>query len=120
MNGRKARVLVVDDDTSLIDLITSLLEDEGYTVESARNGQDAVNQATENVPDIILLDLHMPVMDGWTCCRTLKRREETSDVPVIVMSAGGDGAAYADLGAQSFLRKPFELGDLLSRVRKYV
>lgn len=120
MGEPKGRVLVVDDDPSLVAFVTALLENEGYVVQTARNGEEALNQATESPPDLILLDLRMPVMDGWTCCRSLKQGWKTLKIPVILMSADREGAAVcADLGAEEFLRKPFEAADLLSCVGRY-
>lgn len=122
MSYRRAKVLVADDDGYLLALIARVLEAEGYVVQTAHDGEEALNQARENPPDLILLDLRMPVMDGSTCCRALKQHRETAKVPVILMS--GDEAAtdvFANLvGAAHFLRKPFNVSGLLSCVKTYV
>lgn len=121
MNHRGARVLVADDDLALVAFLTTLLEREGYTVQAAGNGQEALDLATESPSDLILLDLRMPVMDGWTCCRLLKQRSETVNIPVVVMSAdGASEAATADLRCEHFLHKPFDVDDLLSCVRDHI
>ncbi|MCL5958681.1 MAG: response regulator, partial [Chloroflexi bacterium] len=115
------RVLVVDDDRPLVTLITTVLEDEGYAVQTALNGEEGLNLAKKSPPNLILMDLRMPIMDGWTCCRLLREGEETERIPVIVMS--GDGAREAiraELGIEDFLSKPFEIEELLRHVKKFV
>ncbi len=115
------RVLVVDDDHALAALVSTLLESEGYAVEITPNGAEALHCASERPPDLILLDLRMPVMDGWTCCRLLKQRSETMNIPVVVMSAdGAREAATADLRCEHFMHKPFDVADLLSCVRDHI
>ncbi|MBI4317180.1 MAG: response regulator [Chloroflexi bacterium] len=119
MISSNGRVLIVDDDRPLVVMITTILEDEGYAVQTAFNGEEGLNMAKESPPDLILMDLRMPIMDGWTCCRLLREREETQRIPVVVMS--GDGAreaVQAELGIRDFLKKPFEMDDLLLHVRK--
>ena len=114
------RVLVVDDDQSIVTFLSAILEGEGYIVQTACNGQEALGCATESLPDLILLDLRMPLMDGWTCCRLLKQHEKTAGIPVIVMSADGVRAVvHAELEVEHFLSKPFEMRDLLNCVREY-
>ncbi len=112
-------VLVVDDDRVLADLLTNFLEDEGYVVRVASNGQDALDLVRERPPDMILMDIQMPVMDGYTCCRRLRGVEATARIPIIVMSANAARAAVqAELGIEEFLGKPFDLNELMRRVRK--
>src|SRR3989304_2792108 len=116
-------VLIVDDDYSLVQCARSILETAGYVVQVAYNGQEALRRTEENLPDIILLDLRMPVMDGWTCRRLLKQRPETTNIPIVVVSGDEVGAkARSDLGigVEDFLSKPFEVDDLLSNIRKHV
>lgn len=113
------KVLVVDDDQSLVGLISAVLEGEGYLVQAASNGQEALDCVVETRPDLILLDLGMPVMDGWTCCRSLRQSSATSDIPVIIMSADGvESAVRVDLGVEHFLSKPFELDSMLMCIRR--
>lgn len=115
------RVLVADDDKSLLELISTVLECEGHVVQTASNGQEALDHVVEDRPDLILLDLRMPLMDGWTCCRSLKESPDTASIPVIIMSADKVGAAvHADLGIEHFLSKPFDLHNMLSCVSKCV
>lgn len=118
---RRAKVLVADDDGYLLALIARVLEAEGYIVQTAHNGAETLDQAREDPPDLILLDLRMPVMDGSTCCRALKLLGETVNVPVILMS--GDSVAAdtrANLGAAHFLSKPFEVSDLLLCIKTHI
>ncbi len=111
-------VLVVDDDRALVALITSTLQDEGYTVLTAFNGQQGLNLARKIPPNVILMDLRMPVMDGGTCCRLLRETEGTKRIPVILMSAdGAREAIQTELGIRDGLRKPFDLEELLRHVK---
>lgn len=121
MNSLNATVLVVDDDRPLVAFITTVLEEEAYVVQTAFNGHDGLNRAIESPPDLILMDLRMPIMDGWTCYRLLKQHQDTANIPVIVISADeAETEVHSDLGAEYFLRKPFDIDDLLSNLRKYL
>src|SRR3990172_4947271 len=85
---------------------------------AACNGQEALGCAAESLPDIILMDLQMPLMDGWTCCRLLRQHEKTAEIPVVIMSADAvQAVVQAELEVEHFLRKPFGAGELLSCVR---
>lgn len=102
------RVLVVDDDALIIKLLSITLESAGYTVLAARNGAEGLDIALEKDPDIILLDLMMPVMDGLTMLAELRK---TSQIPVIIISAYGskDKVDRArELGIECFVNKPFD------------
>jgi len=108
-------ILVVDDDASIRDLILAVLEDLDYPTRAAENGREALQIATEQVPLVVLLDMRMPVMDGWEFSRRL--REEVGDVPVVVMTAARDAADWArEIEARSFVAKPFDLDDLIRAV----
>lgn len=115
-------ILVVDDDPDILDALVEILEAEGYRAERARNGQEALERLRASPPALILLDLMMPVMDGWEFAQRLK--EEPPDLahtPIIVLSADRNVASKAgDLGATGHLAKPFELPELLKMVRKIV
>lgn len=120
MDSSNARVLVIDDDRPLVALITTILQDHGCSVETAFNGEEGLNLARKSLPDLILMDLRMPTMDGWTCCRLLREREETRGIPVVVMSAdGAREATWAELEIAGFLSKPFELEELLFYVETF-
>ncbi len=121
MSHSNRTVLVVDDDRSLVQFTTTILEHEGYIVRTACNGQEALNRAIESLPDIILLDLRMPIMDGWTCYHLLKQREDTANIPIIVISADEvEEKVHSDLGGAHFLPKPFDIDDLLNNIRTYL
>jgi CheY-like chemotaxis protein len=110
--GTGALVLVVDDDPDLLELVGEVLSDRGYRVELARNGVEALECIDEEVPGLVLLDMRMPVMDGWTFARHLRDRYGRS-IPIVVMTAAEDSKLRADeIGADSDLGKPFDLRQL--------
>ena len=114
--SQRGTVLVVDDDPAIRDFLSLALEDEGYSVQTATNGQEALDKVRRDPPDAILLDLMMPTMDGWcflTARRTLSAR---CQVPVLVMSAAGGSHMARELGAGGFLAKPFDLDAMLGKV----
>ena len=104
------RVLVVDDEESVLDLLGRFLTRRGYIVDTARDGEEAVDRILESPPDIVLLDIRLPKMDGLQVLRRLK--EEGSDVAVITMSGVSDedtARKSLELGAADFITKPFNL-----------
>lgn len=110
-------LLLVDDDSQILAFVSKQLRNEGYHVELARNGEEALERAAEVLPDLIILDLRMPVMDG---IEALKRLREWSAAPVIVLSARNEERLKVealDLGADDYLTKPFSVVELLARVR---
>jgi two-component system chemotaxis response regulator CheY len=114
-----ARVLVVDDDESILDFVREALEDEGFEAVTATDGAEALDLADRQPPDLILLDMRMPIMDGWEFARIYAERPGPH-APVIVMTAARDAADIAtEIHAQGYLAKPFTLDDLLSLVEQY-
>jgi DNA-binding response OmpR family regulator len=112
------RVLVVDDDPDILDALSEILEVEGYDVQRARNGREALQRLEQGLPDLVLLDLMMPVMDGWEFARSLAPGARP---PIIVLSADRNVSAKAkEIGALGWLAKPFELSELLEAVRSVV
>lgn len=114
---RPRLVLVVDDEQGILVYVGANLRQQGYEVLTARNGQEALDTAALKQPDLIVLDLAMPVMDGF---QALQRLREWTQVPVIVLSAHADQADKVralDLGADDYLTKPFGVEELLARVR---
>jgi CheY-like chemotaxis protein len=93
--GGRSLVLVVDDDPDLLELVGEVLVDRGYRVALAHNGVEALERIDEEVPDLVLLDMRMPVMDGWTFARHLRERWGRS-IPVVVMTAAEDSKLRAD------------------------
>ena len=113
------RVLVVDDDDTIRELVQMALADEGYDVVSAPHGAAALDLVGQIDPDVILLDMRMPVMDGWEFARQYRERPGPH-APIIVVTAAVDAAdRAAQIGADGYLPKPFELDDLLDLVGQH-
>jgi CheY-like chemotaxis protein len=112
-------ILIVDDDPSILSTVSDILEFEGYPVATATNGAEAL-AALENVhPGLILLDMRMPVLDGWGFARELKDRGVA--LPILVMTAAQDASRWAqEIGANGYLSKPFQLMELLTAVQRYL
>lgn len=112
-------LLVVDDDPDILEALSEILEGEGFDVRRARNGQEALERLEERQAHLVLLDLMMPVMDGWEFAQELRRRPHLPAVPIVVLSADRNVATKAaEIGARSFLAKPFELNDLLDTLEE--
>ena len=109
-------VLVVDDDPDILEAICDILGTESYRVARAKNGLEALERVDAERPDVILLDLMMPVMDGVTFAQALRQRPAASDVPILVISADGNPARAASVGARAYLAKPFDIDTLLGHV----
>jgi CheY-like chemotaxis protein len=117
----QARVLLVDDDPEILEATGQVLREWGYTVDEARDGQTALSMARTARPDLVLVDLMMPVMDGWTLIRRLREDKVAPDVPVVVFSADRDAREKArDLDANAALHKPFELQELQDVVERLI
>ena len=111
------RILVVDDDPEILSLLKRGLSYEGYAVETASNGAEALSKAREKEPDLVVLDVMMPEMDGVEVARRLR---QAGDVPILMLTARGtvaDRVAGLDGGADDYLVKPFAFDELLARVR---
>src|SRR5713101_2846824 len=119
-DGERAgtRVLVVDDDVSILDTVSAILSAEGYEVAAASGGEEALSLLREWHPTLVLLDMRMPVMDGWAVARSM--RESGSKVPIVVMTAAENATRWADeIGASGQLPKPFALDELLRVVEEH-
>ena len=115
------RVLVVDDDDGVRTAVADVLELEGYEVITASNGVEALEQVRTARPDAVVLDLMMPVMDGWTFMEHCRREEVCAETPVLVMSAYRNLTETApNLGAKACIAKPFDLDVLLGAVERLV
>jgi two-component system, chemotaxis family, chemotaxis protein CheY len=112
-------ILVVDDDPDILEALSEILEAEGFEIRRARNGKEALDRLEPDPPQLILLDLMMPVMDGWEFAQRMRQRPSVSSIPLIVLSADRNvGSKAVDIGAVGHLAKPFELNDLLDMVRR--
>ena len=113
-------ILVVDDEARSIDTLRRVLERERYIVRVARNGVEALDDIQICMPDLVLLDVTMPVMNGFEVCRRLRDREETQLLPVAMLTGLNDDESRIlglEMGADDFINKPFERTVLLARIR---
>ncbi len=114
-----AEVLVVDDDVFNVQLLTELCQSAGHTVRSAPDGLKALEAIGERQPDLVLLDLMMPGLDGYEVLARLRADPQTEDLPVIIVTARADADARVrgvELGADDFVTKPFRFKDLRDRI----
>lgn len=113
-------VLVVDDDDTIAMTLESFLVEEGYKVMVAHNGKEALERAEASSPAVILLDMKMPVMDGWAFASAY-RQQDGPHAPIIVMTAAHDSRQRAsEIAADGFIPKPFDLDELLALMRRYL
>ena len=118
-----ASVLVVDDTIENLRLLSNLLGEQGYEVRAVTNGRQALQAAEHDPPDLILLDITMPEMDGYEVCRRLKATDRCKDVPVIFITALTDTADKVlafDTGGFDYVTKPFQFGEVLARVKTHL
>jgi putative two-component system response regulator len=123
VNKRKAKILIVDDEEMNVVLLEDLLQDEGYETVTARNGEEAVNIAMKDLPDIILMDIMMPKMNGIEATNILKSNEKTKNIPVLMLTALSDSKskkAAVEAGAVDFITKPINIEDVLTTINLYL
>jgi DNA-binding response OmpR family regulator len=114
------RVLIVDDDPDIQRLVTYNLSQAGFQVQSASTGQTALDSVQKQAPDLIILDVMMPDVDGMEVCRTLRQRENSRRIPIIMLTARGeeiDRVVAFELGADDYVMKPFSPRELVLRVK---
>jgi CheY-like chemotaxis protein len=114
-----AKILVVDDEEHIVMILKDSLEFSGFQVVTAYNGEEALESVEKNRPDLIVLDIGMPKLDGWEVCRRLKGSEATKQIPIIILTAYAqmsDQKKGAALGAERFVSKPCDLTYLVEEI----
>lgn len=117
------KILLVEDEEMNRDMLGRRLERKGYEVIVAVDGQDAIAKASEHAPDLILMDMSLPVLDGWEATRRLKASEATASIPVIALTAhamAGDREKALDAGCNDYDTKPIELPRLLAKIKTHL
>lgn len=111
------KILIVDDDENICELLRLYLEKDGYQTVVANDGEQAVEYAAKYLPDLILLDIMLPKLDGWQVCREIRK---TSEVPIIILTAKGetfDKILGLELGADDYISKPFDTKEVIARIK---
>jgi DNA-binding response OmpR family regulator len=109
-------ILVVDDEFDLTGTLRAILESEGYRADTCSNGKEALEHLRNATPDLVFMDVMMPVLSGFEVLQEMRRTDELERVPVVLMSAVAPGVKQSDFGWQAFLRKPFSLQTLVAMV----
>lgn len=113
-------ILVIEDHPDIVDLLRHALESQGFEVRAALDGEEGLAQAISHPPSLILLDLMLPQMDGLAVCKALKRRPDTKDIPIIMLTAKDEKeniVAGLRLGADDYVPKPFDIEELVARIQ---
>jgi DNA-binding response OmpR family regulator len=119
----KKKILVVDDQIDLVKTLQFALELEQYQVLVSYNGEDALNQARRENPDLILLDIMLPKLDGYKVCRFLKFDEHYKHIPILMMTAKSqekDKLIGKETGADEYITKPFDMDELMGKIKAYL
>ncbi len=117
-----AKILIVEDNEMNRDMLSRRLERKGFSVVMAEDGQKGVEMSKSESPDLILMDLSLPVMDGWTATSTIKEDTQTNSIPIIVLTAhamAGDREKALDAGADEYDTKPIDFKRLLDKINQY-
>jgi two-component system alkaline phosphatase synthesis response regulator PhoP len=117
------KILVVDDEADLVETIRFPLQMEGFNVLVSYNGEDALTQARKENPDLILLDLMLPKLDGYKVCRLLKFDERYRHIPILMLTAKTqekDKLLGKETGADEYITKPFDIDELMKKVKAYL
>jgi CheY-like chemotaxis protein len=119
--GKSYRILVVDDDEDVVFLLENALGMQGWTVYSACDGQDCIEKTKELLPDLIVMDVMMPRMDGYHACFFLKKSPSCKDIPIIMATAriqDFEETKGRMVGADAYFRKPYEINDLVDKIEE--
>jgi two-component system, cell cycle response regulator DivK len=119
----KGRILVVEDNMDTYELVHFILEKNGFETFLAVNGRDGVNAALKQRPDLIIMDMSMPEMDGWTATGIIKKDEQTRAIPLIALTAHalpGDRQRAMDAGCDEYITKPMDLDELVEAIQYWV
>lgn len=119
----KGKILIIDDNIETSLVLKMRLEFEDYNVELAYDGKEGVEKANKHNPDLILLDIMMPGVDGFAVCAKLRNTSKTKDIPIIMVTAKtlmGDVEQAFKKGADSYIMKPFEIEELIEKIEKYI
>ena len=120
---KKKRVLIVEDNLDTYELVHFILEKNNYETLRAVNGREGVNIAIKQKPDLIIMDLSMPEMDGWAATHLIKKTPDIKSIPVIVLTAHGlpgDRQRAKDVGCDEYITKPMDLGELMLTIEHWV
>jgi len=120
---KRKKILIADDNENIRQALAYLLEDEGYSLQIAKNGADALKKVREFRPDVLLLDVMMPEINGYDVCRTIKNDHDLKKTTVIMLTARGqvvDQELGKEVGADEYVVKPFSPVDLLSMIRNFL
>jgi DNA-binding response OmpR family regulator len=120
MSSGTPRILIVDDEADLVSVLRIGLEIEGFVVSSAADGETGLQRARDERPDLIVLDLMLPKLDGYKVCRALKFDERYKHIPIFILSARSgepDRRLALDMGADAFVTKPYDMAELVAKIR---
>lgn len=113
-----ATILVIDDEPAIVDILRSILEEEGYKVITASNGRQGLELISASRPDVVVCDIMMPLMDGRALCRAIEKDPYPQDIPVVLMSAVQDLLRKTDCKFAAYIQKPFDLDTVLNTVAR--
>ena len=117
------KILIVDDDAKTRKLLRAMLQNSGYEIIEAENGEQGIKLAKENIPDLILMDIEMPVMDGMSAFKVIHADESTKNIPVIALTSyamKGDKEKFLAEGFNSYISKPIDVKEFLKIVKKHI
>lgn len=118
-NGKKKKILIIDDEPQIVELLKMIMDVYGYEGREYLSAKNICDTVTRESPDLILLDIAMPEIDGYQACRNLKANPETASIPIIFISALGlshDKKLAVDAGAEGFIIKPFDPRDVIAQI----